>query len=51
MYGRYVRVTAVEVDKSFNIYELEVHGLQLLGSIFESFITNLPINYSWYYLV
>jgi len=26
MYGRYVRVTAVEVNEYFNIYELEIHG-------------------------
>jgi len=30
MYGRYVRVTAVEVNKPLNIYELEIHGLKLL---------------------
>jgi len=30
MYGRYVRVTAVEVNDYFNIYELEIHGLELL---------------------
>jgi len=30
MYGRYVRVTAVEINESLNIYELEIHGLELL---------------------
>jgi len=29
MYGRYVRVTAVEVNNFLNIYELEIHGLKL----------------------
>jgi len=26
MYGRFVRVTAVEINDFFNIYELEIHG-------------------------
>jgi len=30
MYGRYVRVTAVEINEPLNIYELEIHGLELL---------------------
>jgi len=30
MYGRYVRVTAVEVNEPLNIYELEIHGLKVL---------------------
>jgi len=30
MYGRYVRVTAFEVNNFLNIYELEIHGLELL---------------------
>jgi len=30
MYGRYVRVTAVEVNEVLNIYELEIHGLELV---------------------
>lgn len=29
MYGRFVRVTAVEVNKPLNIHELEVHGLEI----------------------
>jgi len=28
MYGRYVRLTAVEVNTNLNIYEIEVHGLE-----------------------
>jgi len=31
MHGRYVRVTAVDVAKHLNIYELEVHGLQVVN--------------------
>jgi len=30
MYGRYVRVTAVEVNDILNIYELEIHGLEIV---------------------
>jgi len=29
MHGRYVRVTAVEVNDRLNIYEMEVHGLKI----------------------
>jgi len=29
MYGRYVRVTAVEVNKRMNIYEMEIHVLKI----------------------
>jgi len=29
MYGRYVRVTAVEVNDRMNIYEMEIHGLKI----------------------
>jgi len=29
MYGRYVRVTAADVNNRLSIYELEVHGLDL----------------------
>jgi len=28
MYGRYVRVTAVEVNDMLNIYEIAIHGLK-----------------------
>jgi len=30
MYGRYVRLTAVEVNNILNIYELEIHGLEIV---------------------
>jgi len=30
MYGRYVRVTAVDVNDKFNFYELEIHGLEIV---------------------
>jgi len=33
MYGRYVRVTAVEVDEFLNIYELEIHGLEIVEQL------------------
>jgi len=29
MYGRYVRVRAVKVDNMLNIYEIEIHGLEI----------------------
>jgi len=29
MYGRYVRLTAVEVNASLSIYEIEIHGLKI----------------------
>jgi len=29
MHGRYVRLTAVEINSKISIYELEVHGLDI----------------------
>jgi len=33
MYGRYVRLTAVEVNANLNIYELEIHGLEIVEHV------------------